>query len=207
MGGLKMKKAIYLLIGIVVIFLAGCEAKTTNVDTINDQGKPVMALDYRDFDQAASLMVQSMLKSGALKKQGGGRYVAATSRITNDTMQRIDTDQLMVKIQQELLNSGQVIMTAAVGGTGSSDPLVQDARTLRNAQEFDSNTVAGKGTLTAPDLSISGKILQRNIGYSRGVQQVEYYFQLQVANLKNGLIIWQNEQPIVKRGSNKSVAW
>jgi uncharacterized protein (TIGR02722 family) len=202
-----MKKEIIVLIGTAVIILAGCQAKTTNVDVVNDQGNAVMALDYRDFDQAASKMVQSMLASGALKKKEGGRYVAATSRVVNDTMQRIDTDQLMVKIQQELLNSGQVIMTAAVGAGGSKDTFVQDSRTLRKADEFDANTVAGKGTLIAPDLSISGKILQRNIGYSRGVQQVEYYFQLQVADLKNGLIIWQNEQPIVKRGSSRSVAW
>ncbi len=202
-----MKKAIIVLIGTAIVILTGCQAKTTNVDVVNDEGKAVMALDYRDFDQAASLMVQSMLKSGALKKKDGGRYVAATSRIVNDTMQRIDVDQLMVKIQQELLNSGQVIMTAAIGGTGSADPLVQNSRTLRNSDEFDPNSVAAKKTLIAPDLSISGKILQRNIGYSRGVQQVEYYFQLQVADLKNGLIIWQNEQPVVKRGSSRSVAW
>ncbi len=207
MGGLIMKKAIIVLIGTAIVILTGCQAKTTNVDVVNDEGKAVMALDYRDFDQAASLMVQSMLKSGALKKKDGGRYVAATSRIVNDTMQRIDVDQLMVKIQQELLNSGQVIMTAAIGGTGSADPLVQNSRTLRNSDEFDPNSVAAKKTLIAPDLSISGKILQRNIGYSRGVQQVEYYFQLQVADLKNGLIIWQNEQPVVKRGSSRSVAW
>lgn len=202
-----MKKMIYLLIGTVVIFLAGCPARTSNIDTVNDEGKAVMALDYRDFDQAASKMIQSMLGSGALKKKDGGRYVVATSRIVNDTMQRIDIDQLMVKIQQELLNSGQVIMTAAVGAQDSTDPLVQDARTLRRSDEFDQNTIAAKKTLIAPDLSISGKILQRNVPYSRGVQQVEYYFQLKVTDLKNGLVIWQNEELIGKRGSSKSVAW
>ncbi len=202
-----MKKAIVLLIGTAIVILTGCQAKTSNVDTVNDQGNAVMALDYRDFDQAASKMVQSMLASGALKKQDGSRYVMATSRIENDTMQRIDVDQLMVKIRQELLNSGQVIMTAAVGASGSTDSLVQDTRTLRRSDEFDANTVAGKGTLIAPDLSISGKILQRNIGYSRGIQQVEYPFQLKVTNLKTGLVIWENEEQIVKRGSSRSVAW
>ena len=90
-----------------------------------------MALDYRDFDQAASKMVQSMLSSGALKKKDGGRYVVATSRIVNDTMQRIDIDQLMVKIQQELLNSGQVIMTAAIGAAGFYRPARTECKDIK----------------------------------------------------------------------------
>ena len=202
-----MKKTILYLATVVFLFIVGCEARTTNIDVINDSGKSVMALDYRDFDQAASKMVQSMLESGALKKQGGGRYVVATSRVVNDTMQRIDIDQLMAKIEQELLNSGQVVMTSPVGGQSSVDPLVQDARKLRDSEEFDQNTIGARKTLIAPELSISGKIFQRNIRYDKGMQQVEYYFQLKVADLKSGLRLWQNETLIGKRGSNKSVAW
>jgi uncharacterized protein (TIGR02722 family) len=208
MGGLTMKKMIgFLMAAVLSLFVVGCEKQTTNIDVTNDEGKAVMALDYRDFDQAASKMIQSMLASGALKKPGGGRYVVATSRITNDTMQRIDIDQLMAKIEQELLNSGQVVMTSAVGAQDSTDPLVQEARKLRDSEEFDQNTIAAKKTLIAPELSISGKILQRNIPYDKGTQQVEYYFQLKVANLISGLTVWQNETLIGKRGSNKSVAW
>jgi hypothetical protein len=203
-----MKKiTVSLLAAMLAMFIAGCEPQTSNIDVTNDQGKAVMALDYRDFDQAASKMVQSMLASGALKKQGGGRYIVATSRITNDTMQRIDIDQLMAKIEQELLNSGQVVMTSAVGAQDSTDPLVQDARKLRDSEEFDQNTVAAKKTLLAPELSITGKIFQKNISYDKGMQQVEYYFELKVADLKSGLRLWQNETLIGKRGSSKSVAW
>ena len=88
-----MKKISIALLMFSGLFLAGCQ-HTTNIDVVNDTGKAVMGLDYRDFDQAASQMIQSMLQSGALAKQGGGRYVVTTSRIVNDTMQRIDTDQL-----------------------------------------------------------------------------------------------------------------
>ena len=202
-------KTTILQIAVLISFLAaGCEQKTAYIDTMHDTGKPVMALDYRDFDQAASEMVQSMLSSGALKKADGSRYVMATARIVNDTMQRIDTDQLMAKVEQELLNSGQVVMTSAVGS--KTDQLVYDTREVRDSDvgdEFDSNTIAAKGQLIAPELSVSGKIFQRNIRYDKDNQQVEYYFQLQVTNLTNGLRFWQNETLIGKRGSNKSVAW
>jgi uncharacterized protein (TIGR02722 family) len=177
---------------------------------MHDDGKPVLALDYRDFDQAASEMVQSMLGSGALKKEDGGRYVMTTGRIVNDTMQRIDTDQLMAKIEEELLNSGQVVMTSAVGGRGAPDQMIYDTRDLRDSDvgdEFDQDTIAAKGQLIAPELSISGKIFQRNIRYSKKLQQVEYYFQLKITDLTTGLRFWQKETLIGKRGSSKSVAW
>lgn len=202
-----MNTKVALIITGMVLLAAGCEPATTNIDTINDAGKPVMALDYRDFDRAASEMIQSMLSSGAMKKADGSRYVVATGQIINDTMQRIDTDQLMAKVEEEMLNSGQVVMTSAVGGKGAPDKMVHDARELRNSEEFDQNTVAARGTLIAPELSISGKIFQRNVLYDKKTQQVEYYFQLKVSDVKSGLRFWQKETVIGKRGSNKSVSW
>lgn len=199
-----------IIITLAGLLLAGCDAKTVNIDVVNDEGKAVMALDYRDFDQAASEMIQSMIGSGALKKPGGGRYVMTTARVTNDTMQRIDTDQLMAKIEEELMNSGMVVMTSAVGGKGAPDEMIYEMRDIRDSatgDEFKRETLAGRRTLIAPELSISGKIFQRNIRYDRNRQQVEYYFQLMVTDLTTGLRIWQKESIIGKRGSNKSVAW
>jgi len=195
------------------ILIAGCAQETAYIDIMHDEGKAVMALDYRDFDQAASEMVQSMLGSGALKKPGGGRYVVTTGRIINDTMQRIDTDQLMAKIEEELLNSGQVVMTSAVGDArkpGAVDKMIYETRDIRDSgvgDEFDEKTLPAKRQLIAPQLSISGKIFQRNIRYDKKRQQVEYYFQLKVTDLTTGLRFWQKETLIGKRGSNKSVAW
>ncbi len=199
-----------IIITLVGLLLAGCATETVNIDIVNDEGKAVMALDYRDFAQAASEMIQSMISSGALKKPGGGRYVMTTGRVTNDTMQRIDTDQLTAKIEEELMNSGMVVMTSAVGGKGAPDEMIYEMRDIRDSatgDEFNQETLAGKRTLIAPELSIAGKILQRNIRYDSNRQQVEYYFQLRVTDLTTGLRFWQKESIIGKRGSNRSVAW
>ena len=193
---------IVILAGILTV---GCEQQTTNVDIRNDEGGAVMGLDYRDFDQAASNMVQSMLSSGALKKEGGGRYVIAKGRIINDTMQRIDTDQLMVKIETEILNSRQGVFTAAIGP--GTDQLLQEARQLRESDEFDTSTTPEKGTLIAPELTIAGKILQRNVTVNRNTVRPEYYFQLTLSDVRTGLTFWSDEKKIVKQGSNRSVPW
>jgi hypothetical protein len=200
-----MKETILHLVTVVAILATGCAQETVNIDIMHDEGKPVMALDYRDFDQAASKLVQSMLASGALKKEDGSRYVVAKGRIVNDTMQRIDTDQLMVKIETEILNSGQGVMTSAIGS--GTDKLVYETRELRDSEEFDPSTVPERRTLIAPELSIAGKIFQRNIRYDRNRQQVEYYFQLQLSDIKSGLRFWQNEVIVGKRGDNRSVPW
>ena len=204
-----MKTMIFTLILTSVIF-SGCATETVYIDMENDDGKAVMGLDYRDFNVAASEMLQSLFSSGSLQKPGGGRYVVTTSRIVNDTMQRIDTDQLMAKIEEDLMNSGQIVMTSAVGGKGATDEMVYQVRDIRESDvgdEFNQDTLVAKKQLVAPELSISGKILQRNLRYDNKKQQVEYYFQLRITDLTTGLRFWQKESIIGKRGSNKSVSW
>jgi len=187
--------------------MTGCADKTERIDMNNDKGGQVMGLDYRDFNEAAGKAVQSMLMSGAVDKKNGDRYVLAISRISNDTMQHIDTDQLVKKIRVELLKSGKVVVTTAVSANGAEDKMSKQARELRNDDEFNQNTVQKKGTMIAPDLSLSGKILQRNIRMDDGKQQVEYYFMLSLTEIKTGLAWWEGESIIGKRGSGKSVSW
>ncbi len=192
---------------LVMGLMSGCADKTQRIDIHHDTGDQVMGLDYRDFNQAAAEAVQSMLKSGALNKKGGDRYILAISRVTNDTMQHIDTDQLIKKIRIELLQSGKVVVTTAVGLNGAEDEMSSKARELRQNDEFNQRTVQKKGQLVAPDMSLSGKILQRNISMDDGKQQVEYYFMLSLTEIKTGLAWWEGETIIGKRGSGKSVAW
>lgn len=188
--------------------LTGCATGVEMVDTSNDRGEAVVGLDYRDFDKAASDAIQSLLASGAVVNPNGGRYVMMVSDVKNDTMQRIDTSQLTKKMRIDLLNSGRVVVTTAVGANGAEDRANFTTREgLRDNEEFDQSRVQRKGTLQAPDISLSGAILQRNIKMSGGKQQIEYYFQLSLTDLATGLATWENEFPIIKRASGASAAW
>jgi uncharacterized protein (TIGR02722 family) len=195
-----------LILSASVLILAGCSTPTRYVDPAADDGPVAMTMDYRDFEKAATDAVDDMLASGAVSNPNGGRYIMVVSRITNDTMQRIDTDQLSKKIRVALLRSGKVVTTTAVGLNGAEDEMTMRARELRNSEEFDQSGVQKKGTLQAPDLSLSGKILQRNHKVA-DEQQVEYYIQLSLTDLASGLAFWEGETPIIKRGSNSSVSW
>jgi len=181
---------------------------TVRVDPRVDRGSATVGIDYRDFEEAASDAVQSLLSSGAVSRPNGEPYVLAISRIINDTMQRIDTDQLIKKIRIDLLNSRRVVVTTAVSGAGAEDALVYGVRDdLRGNSEFDQSTVQRRGTLKAPELSLSGKILQRNLAMDRRQTQVEYYFMLTLTDLETGLAIWENEFPIIKRTKSRSAPW
>jgi uncharacterized protein (TIGR02722 family) len=198
----RVLAAIALLVG-----FSGCQTTTSNIDMNNDQRGAVMGLDYRDFNTAASRMVDDLLASGALDKPGGGRYVLAISRVLNDTMQRIDTDQLIKQMRVALLRSGKVVVTTAVGANGPEDHLAMDARELRNSGEFNQQTVAAKGQMIAPEYSLSGKIIQRTVRVSKSKQATEYYFQLTMTDINTGWAVWDGEVVMGKQGSNKSVAW
>jgi uncharacterized protein (TIGR02722 family) len=147
-----------------------------------------------------------MLTSGALNHPGGGRYVIAISRVTNDTMQRIDTDELIKKIRVALLNSGKAVITTAVGADGPEDAMSMQVRQLRKSQEFSQRNVAQQHTMVAPDLSLSGKFLQNDNQVDNG-QRVDYSFDLTLTDLSTGLAVWEDEEPISKLGTNATVAW
>ncbi len=193
----------------IAILTTGCAPKTQNIDIHNDkEASAVMGLDYRDFQSAAQDMTQSLIASGAISKPNGGRYVLVVSRILNDTMQHIDTDQLVKKIRVALLKSGKVVVTTAVGIHGAEDQMAMQTRNdLRGHEEFNQKTVAGKGQMISPDLSLSGKIIQRNVTVDSSTQQVEYYFQMSLTDINTGLAFWEDEKIIGKRGSNDSAAW
>ena len=176
-------------------------------DRPDPRGETVLGLDYRDFEYAAEQAVDSFLSSPLSRKPGSDApWVMAISRMTNDTALNIDTDQLVKKIRVDLLNSGRVMVTTAVGLEGPEDPLSAKTRELQDSELFNQDTVAEDGTMVAPDLSLSGKIIQRTnrVGDK---QQVDYYFQLTATNIETGLAYWEFEEVIAKIGDNQKFSW
>jgi uncharacterized protein (TIGR02722 family) len=195
----------------VSLGLVGCAApvETHYVDTKTDT-TAVMGLDYKDFDGAASHMLNDMLNSPLLvhpNAAGGARYVIAISDIQNDTAQRIDTDQLIKKMRIGLLNSGRFVITTAIGLHGAEDDMTRQSRDLSHSKMVNQRTVKKNGRVIAPDFSLSGKIMQGNNRVSSAEQQVQYTFQLTLTNLDTGLAYWEDEKEIIKRGDNRTVSW
>ena len=197
-----MKKIVTLaLVAASALTLSACKTQPYLVDADNDSTKIVAALDYRDFEKAANTMVADMLSSGALNKRDGSRYVMIVGRITNDTMQRIDTAQLSKKIRVQLMQSGKVAMTAI-----SEDDNINQVRKMRSSAEVNQATVAKQGKILAPELSLSGSITQRDIKAGSD-KRIEYIFSLSVVDLESGLTFWEGEVPVIKMTDKDEVIW
>ena len=194
-----------------IVLLASCRTTPVYLDTDRPAPQPgeqtTLGLDYRDFEYAAEQAVESFLSSPLSRKPGStAPWVMAISRMVNDTTLNIDTDQLVKKIRVDLLDSGRVIVTTAVGLEGPEDPLSAKTRELQDSKLFNQDTVAKDGTMVAPELSLSGKIIQR-ANVIDGKQQVDYYFQLTMTNIETGLAYWEFEQVIAKLGENQRFSW
>ncbi|MRI33993.1 penicillin-binding protein activator LpoB [Endozoicomonas sp. OPT23] len=205
-----MKKLVrFAAVTLAAVLATGCATKTTYVDP-NADDVVVMGLDYKDFSKAADQAVVDIQTSPLMvhpQVGSGARYIIAVSKIVNDTTQRIDTAQLSKKIRVDLLRSGRFITTTAIGLNGAEDEMTAQVRKLKKSKLANQKTVKKNGTVVAPDFSLSGKIIQRNHKVDSSTQQMDYYFQLTLTNLDNGLAYYEGEYPIIKRGSNKSVSW
>lgn len=192
------------LLSLLTLLVTSCATKTINLDDAEEVADMdhVMYLEYRDFEKAAKYMVKDMVNTGAVTNPNGGRYVMVVSRIKNDTLQVIDTDMLTKKIRSQLLRSGKVVVTNAIGLDGAEDPMVMKARELRKSKEVNQGNVAKKGSIVAPDLSLSGKLIQRNLKLKWGKERVEYLIQLSLTDLNTGLALWEDERPIIKEGDD-----
>jgi uncharacterized protein (TIGR02722 family) len=197
-----MKKFIPVALG-----LALCACSGTRVVDLNDEKEVaamqnVMELEYRDWTNTAEKMTESMMKSNAFKSVKNP--VIAIGNIVNDTKQRFDTDVLTKKIRTTLLKSGTAQIATNFSG---EDVTSEKMRGKRSDAEYDQSTIAQTGTLVAPNMSLSGKMLQRNLKLESGWfssvdSRVEYYLQLTLTDLKTGLSVWEDEQPIIKEGSH-----
>lgn len=194
-------KATLLLPALAAALAVGCATPTQRLDLDHDTSAEVNALDSRDFGIAAEKMIADMIESGAVDKPDGSRYVLAIGRVANRTKQDIDVDQLVKKIRVALLKSRKVVVTTAVSASGAEDGMSRAVRDLANDSMFNEATVAEQGTAIAPELSLSGKIIERNLKIDRSTQRIEYVFQLSITDIKTGLAFWEGEETIGKVGS------
>ena len=186
---------------ILMLSLNACATETQLIDNENDSTERTAALEGRDFEQASNSMIQDMLDMGTLSKPNGKPYILVISRIRNDTMQRIDVDELAKSIRIASMKSGKVRVTAF-----NEDAMVMASGQLRQSGEFNKANVRQSGSLAAPELSLSGKITQREFIVS-GKKRIEYRFSMSITDLRNGLTLWEGEEKIKKLADKHAITW
>ncbi|BCZ16755.1 Lipoprotein / penicillin-binding protein activator LpoB [Helicobacter sp. NHP19-003] len=204
------KVVVFCVAGALALAVAGCGNDVTYASQkdLNDKKYATVGLDYQDVEDAAKTAVASMLQSSDFQ-QLQGKKVIQVADVINDTMQHFDTEQLTQMVLQTLKDKVQdkFYVTRVAGSQSNQDKTIEQSRKLRDNAEFNQETTQEKGTLRAPDLSLSGKVIQRNARVSSSKQRIDYIFILRLVSIKSGLELWSREFPITKLGSNKAVSW
>lgn len=183
-----------------MLVVAGCAPTAKNIDPNSEF--TTMGLDYNNLKGVMAEMIDSLLQdryTQSLSKDNP--KVVAISDIINDTTQKVDVESLSRELTRAMRRSGKFKLTMAVARSGGSvDGMIGDSRNLRDNKEFNQYTTAEEGTLSAPSLSLSGKIGQtiHRMGKNK---KVDYYILLTLTDIKTGEVIWDDQRDISKMGN------
>lgn len=197
----KMKRVkVFLGVLCAMLVVAGCAPTAKNIDPNSEF--TTMGLDYNNLKGVMAEMIDSLLQdryTQSLSKDNP--KVVAISDIINDTTQKVDVESLSRELTRAMRRSGKFKLTMAVARSGGSvDGMIGDSRNLRDNKEFNQYTTAEEGTLSAPSLSLSGKIGQtiHRMGKNK---KVDYYILLTLTDIKTGEVIWDDQRDISKMGN------
>ena len=185
---------VFCIMCIVCIFSA-CSSKPKYVKNTKDYTS--FGLDSHDIKKAIEDSANSLINSDFAKTLEG-KKVIAISDIENKTDEEIDIEYLSRNLARKLRNSKKFVLTNAIAGSGSStDKMIKNSRGLRDDEEYNQYTVQEKGSLIAPDFSLSGKINKTQKEVDKNLV-VEYQLLLTLTGLKNGIVFWDDEKQIAK---------
>ncbi len=195
-----LRLATWMLAGALAA-LAGCESPARVIGVDSDEALvTISSVDPADWQRAAEEHIRSLLASGALKRTDGQTPVVMVSRVRNYTLEHLDTMILTSKVRQAIQGSGQAKVTSAVGVGGNLDLAVRRIRAREFDDLFDQRTVPQRGTVIAPNLSLSGAITQQTI-YQGRTEESYFLFYLALTDLSTGIAVWENTVEILKQGT------
>ncbi|MBR6685303.1 MAG: penicillin-binding protein activator LpoB [Alphaproteobacteria bacterium] len=201
-----MKKLSALLFAMAIMTtLSACTTETKVISRAESSEYVTATLSDNDFENAAKEMIDDMLMYElATPKSNGQPYVMMISDIKNDTMQRINTADLTDYIKKELRRSGKVKTTNAFGDNRSEN--IALSRQLGDSALVDKSTVKKNNTVKAFDLTLEGRIAQKNSNVGNK-KMIEYIFSLNLIDMGDGTELWSDKKVITKITDKNTKTW
>jgi uncharacterized protein (TIGR02722 family) len=173
---------------------AGCaQAKTRYgderaVETVTNQ------FGSTDLQMIAESMTRSMLQTPIIV--GGNLPIVTVQEVKNKTSEYIDTRSITDSIRAELQKSGKVRF--AVDAT-AMQPQVEELQ-RQQSEHYDKGQAAEKGKMVGAQYRMEGNITSI-VKQAKDVKDIYYKFNLQLWNIRNGLLEWSDEKEIRKTTS------
>ena len=190
---------LYALLLPLSFIIHGCAPSASNVEM--DAKFVTMGLDYDNLKNIMNAMVESLMQDPYVQNlKTSEPKILAISDIINDTTQKIDVELLARELARAMRKSGKFRLTMAISRSGgSTDNMIKDARALRDDKEYNQYTTTEAGSLSAPSLSLSGKISQ-SIHRINKRKKVDYFVILTLTDIKSGEVIWDDQREVSKMG-------
>lgn len=193
--------AVRLVFLLLLCSLGGCASPARIIGIGSDEALiTISGIDPADWQRAAGENIQSLLDSGALHRADGRQSVVMISRIRNYTMMHLESQILTDKMRRAILQSGQAMVSSAVGVGGNIDLAVRRIRAKELDDLFNPSTVQKRGTVIAPNFSLSGAITQQTTYQGRD-EESYFLFHMTLTDLATGLAVWENTVEILKQGT------
>ena len=186
---------------LLALVAGGCGSDAHYIDPGGSEALvTVSAVDPAEWSRVAAGAADSLVASGALKRTDGMAPVVMIGRIRNYTLLHLETGILTNKLRQAILASGQASVTSAVGYGGNVDLSVRRIRDKELDDLFNQSTVVKRGTVTAPNFSLAGMIIQQN-AFSGRTEESYYMFHLTLTDLATGVAVWEKNIDFAKQAT------
>lgn len=180
-----MKKQIILLAAAALCVAGGCRTTTQNIDRVNDSSGAIAGFDFRDINRSICEAVASMLGSGRMQRNDGGRWIVNVMPVKDDTSNMArDTGALSeaihASLREELTNSGKCVI-------------------------FNPSVARYAQTAVVPQFALIGTINSRTLFLDNKDRQIEYNLNLSLVETATGLEVWQKRIFIGKRADRHAI--
>lgn len=181
---------------LIIFILNACAKKPTYITDSTTYTS--FSLDMHDIDYMVESHTKSLLSKRFIKRLESQKIIAI-SDIENTTKENIDIDSIVEQFKKYLVehNDKFAFSKAIAGSAGKVDKMLKDSRKLRYDDEFSQYSTKEKGSLLAPDYSLSGKIARKNTILGKNMR-VDYELMLSLTDIENGIEIWSNTAKISK---------
>src|SRR2546423_10720206 len=183
-----MRKTVVLL---AAVLAAGCaQEKTTygdarGIETVTNQ------FGSTDLQMIAETMARSMQQTSNIAS--GNLPIVTVQEVKNKTSEYIDTRAITDSIRSELQKGGKVRF--AVDAPGMTQQVDEVKR--QQSEYYAREQAVEKGQMVGAQYRMEGNITSI-VKQVRDVKDVYYKFNLQLWNIRNGLLEWSDEKEIRK---------
>jgi uncharacterized protein (TIGR02722 family) len=184
-----------LLLSLLAAALAtGCAQEKTQYGDARATETVTNQFGSTDLQMIAESMTRSMLQDPVIA--GGNLPIVTVQEVKNKTSEYIDTRSVTDSIRAELQKSGKVRFAVDAAA------MQQQVEELQRQQSelYEKEQAVEKGKMVGAQYRMEGNITSI-VKQAKDVKDVYYKFNLQLWNIRNGLLEWTDEKEIRKTTS------